>query len=152
MVAATLPWAAAACGDDSASSDTLPSMITTMITSPMWAKMLLAVIVIFPLGILLGFFFPTGMRLSREQNAADTPWYWALNGIFGVLCSALAVFFAIYFGISTNFYLSAACYTATLWCVYAMSGATVERRAPVAMGRAGGAQAAAKSALTSSEM
>jgi hypothetical protein len=120
----------------------LPELITAMITSPMWAKMILAVIVIFPLGILLGFFFPTGMRLAREQNAADTPWYWALNGIFGVLCSALAVFFAIYFGISTNFYLSAACYTATLFCVYAMSQAVVESRPALAMGRSVGAPSA----------
>jgi hypothetical protein len=33
-----------------------------------------------------------------------------LNGVFGVLCSALAVFVSIQFSISTNFLLAAACY------------------------------------------
>ena len=40
----------------------------------------------------MGLFFPTGMRLVRSIASNETPWYWSLNGIFGVLCSALAVF------------------------------------------------------------
>jgi hypothetical protein len=99
----------------------LPRVLTATITAPMWVKMVLSVLLIFPLGVVLGFFFPTGMKLARELNAPETPWYWALNGIFGVLCSALAVFFAIYFGIGTNFYFSALCYTSTVLCVYVMS-------------------------------
>jgi hypothetical protein len=76
-----------------------------------------AVLVISPLCVLLGFFFPIGMRLVREKMGSETPWYWALNGIFGVLCSAIAVFIAIYFGISANFYLAAACYALLSPCV-----------------------------------
>ena len=64
--------------------------------------------------LLLGLFVPVGMRLAAETASAETPWYWALNGIFGVLCSALAVLISIYVGISTNFYLAAACYTAVV--------------------------------------
>jgi hypothetical protein len=35
---------------------------------------------------------------------------WAINGVFGVLASALAVFVAIYFSISSNFWIGALCY------------------------------------------
>lgn len=35
-----------------------------------------------------------------------------------VLCSALTVFFSIFIGISTNFYLVAAAYALALWCIY----------------------------------
>ena len=52
---------------------------------------------------------PLSSRLTAEMS-----WYWALNGIFGVLCSALAVLISIYVAISVNFYIAAACYTAVL--------------------------------------
>jgi len=93
-------------------------LISNMITSVMLKKILVSILVIFPLGMLMGLFFPTGMRLVKGDS--ETPWYWALNGIFGVLCSALAVFFSIYFGISTNFYIAACCYAMLLICLYYM--------------------------------
>lgn len=96
----------------------LPVLLSGMITSPMPTKIITAVLVLFPLGLLMGLFFPTGMRLVRLLDSEDTPWYWALNGIFGVLCSALAVFFSINFGISTNFYIAALCYSALLATIY----------------------------------
>ena len=73
------------------------------------------------MGVVLGFFFPTGMRIAQRMGGAETPWYWALNGIFGVLCSALAVFFAIYWGIATNFTLGALCYAVAGVCLWRLS-------------------------------
>ncbi len=40
----------------------------------------------------------------------DTPWFWALNGVFGVLSSASAVFVSLYLGMTTNFAIAAICY------------------------------------------
>jgi hypothetical protein len=57
------------------------------------------------------------MRLVRGTRGSETPWYWALNGMFGVLCSALAVFVSIYIGISASLYVGAACYLSLLLCV-----------------------------------
>lgn len=54
---------------------------------------------------------------GKTRNTMAGSWYWALNGIFGVLFSALAVFFSIYFGIATNFYIGVACYTILLTCL-----------------------------------
>jgi hypothetical protein len=98
----------------------LPPLISEHITRPMLHKIILSIIVLFPLGILMGFFFPTGMKLVKAINDSQTPWYWALNGIFGVLCSALAVFISIYFGISTNFYIALFCYSGVLLCLYGL--------------------------------
>jgi hypothetical protein len=92
----------------------LTATVSSMITSPMLLKIGTSIGIIFPLGMLMGVFFPTGMRLAKPVVSSETPWYWALNGIFGVLASALAVFFSIYSSISTNFYIAAACYTALL--------------------------------------
>jgi spermidine synthase len=89
------------------------TMVEGMITQPIIIKIISSVAVILPLGFLMGFFFPTGMKLVKTRLGLQTPWFWALNGIFGVLCSALAVFNAIYFGISVNFYIAAICYGIT---------------------------------------
>ena len=98
----------------------LSMLLANMITSAMLTKILVSIAVIFPLGIIMGLFFPTGMRLVRAIRDEETPWYWALNGVFGVLASALAVFFSIFFGVSTNFYVAAGCYGLVLLCAVAL--------------------------------
>jgi hypothetical protein len=89
-------------------------ILAKMMTTTIMSKIVVSISVIFPMGLLMGLFFPTGMRLVNYVSSSDTPWYWALNGIFGVLCSALAVLISIYVGISTNFYIAAACYAFVL--------------------------------------
>ncbi len=96
----------------------LSYLIGRMVTATMPVKIVTSVLIIAPVGILLGFFFPTGMKLVDALGAEETPWYWALNGIFGTLCSALAVFLAIFSGISTNFYVAAAAYGLVVVFVY----------------------------------
>ncbi len=100
----------------------LSQLISQMITAPTSTKIAVSIAVLSPLGVLLGCFFPIGMRIFKSIGAAETPWYWALNGIFGVLCSALAVFISIYLSISTNFYIASACYMVVLICVARMAG------------------------------
>ncbi|MDP2923178.1 MAG: hypothetical protein Q8O30_05590 [Candidatus Omnitrophota bacterium] len=87
----------------------LPSVESQMVSSAMLTKIFISIIILVPLGFLLGIAFPTGMRLVSSE-VSETPWYWALNGIFSVLCSALAVFVSIYLGISINFYIASGCY------------------------------------------
>jgi len=105
----------------------LPVILSSLMASAMSVKILASILVIFPLGMLLGLFFPTGMRVFRDLQAAETPWYWALNGIFGVLCSALAVFISIYFGISTNFIIAALCYAAILFSLVRIDNSRRDR-------------------------
>jgi hypothetical protein len=92
----------------------LPLLGTSMVSAAMGAKIAASIAVIIPLGILLGFAFPTGMKIVRSARASETPWYWAINGVFGVLCAALTVFVSIYFGISASFYVAAGCYLGLL--------------------------------------
>ncbi|HVF29538.1 MAG TPA: hypothetical protein VNA22_01160 [Pyrinomonadaceae bacterium] len=95
----------------------LSFLVTESITQPIFTKALMCIAAIFPLGILLGFFFPSGMKLFKPLVSGDTPWFWALNGIFGVLSSATAVFISIYFGISINFYVAAICYAVLFFVI-----------------------------------
>jgi hypothetical protein len=91
-----------------------------MVPAPMSTKIVVSIAAIFPVGIVLGLFFPAGMRLVRSIHPQETPWYWALNGIFGVLSSAFAVFISIFLGISFNFYLAMICYALVLVCVLSL--------------------------------
>jgi hypothetical protein len=95
----------------------LPVVLASFVGAPTGLKIVVTVVMLAPLGVLLGMFFPCGMRLARLASADATPWYWALNGIFGVLCSALAVFISIHLGISTNLFIGAACYALLVPCV-----------------------------------
>jgi len=101
----------------------LSSIIANLISEAILVRITVSVLVIFPMGMLMGFFFPTGMRLAKSIAAGETPWYWALNGITGVLCSALAVLFSIFVGISLNFYLAAVCYAAVVVTLVALKRA-----------------------------
>jgi hypothetical protein len=65
---------------------------------------------IMPLGFLLGFAFPTGMRLVNAIDSQPTPWFWGINGATGVLASVLGVMFSMEFGINVTITIAAACY------------------------------------------
>ena len=65
---------------------------------------------ILPLGFLLGFAFPTGMRLVEAVDTEPTPWFWGINGATGVLASALGVVISMSAGIDTAILVSGLCY------------------------------------------
>ena len=88
----------------------LSTIISDTITSHIGFKIFVSIIIVFPVGLILGIYFPAGMRLVKNRFTQETPWFWALNGIFGVLSSALAIFISIYIGISVNFYIASVCY------------------------------------------
>ena len=67
-----------------------------------------------PAGILMGFGFPTGMRLTSARDPRPTVWFWGINGAAGVLSSALAVVVSITYGIGTTLVLGSICYLALI--------------------------------------
>jgi hypothetical protein len=77
---------------------------------PITGRAAVALAVIAPLGLLMGFGFPTGMRLVNAVDPRPTPWFWAINGSAGVLAASLAVVISIAASISTSLWLGAACY------------------------------------------
>ncbi|MFL5323357.1 MAG: hypothetical protein ACJ8A4_03815 [Microvirga sp.] len=70
----------------------------------------LAVAILAPAGLLMGFGFPTGMRLVSQISRGPTPWFWGINGAAGVLAGSIAVLTSIAFGIDTTLRLGALCY------------------------------------------
>jgi hypothetical protein len=73
-------------------------------------RAILCIITIAPAGLLLGFGFPTGMRLISAIDRRPTPWFWGVNGAAGTLASTVAVASSIAFGIGTTLTIGATCY------------------------------------------
>ncbi|HKY08024.1 MAG TPA: hypothetical protein VJQ55_07280, partial [Candidatus Binatia bacterium] len=73
-------------------------------------RIALCVALIAPAGFLLGFGFPTGMRLVSSIDPKPTPWFWGINGAAGVLASIVAVTLSLALGIGATLVLGALCY------------------------------------------
>jgi hypothetical protein len=79
-------------------------------TGVLWVRAAVCVAVIAPAGLLMGFAFPTGMRLVEAADPRPTPWLWGINGAAGVLASVLAVVTSIALGIGATLAIGAVCY------------------------------------------
>ena len=88
----------------------IPSVFQATTDQERWVRIGISLAAIMPLGFLLGFGFPTGIRLVEAIDAEPTPWFWGVNGATGVLASALGVIFSMTFGINVTMLISAACY------------------------------------------
>jgi len=73
-------------------------------------RILAAVLLLFPAGLLMGMAFPLAMKLASTRARELTPWFWGLNGAASVLASVLSVCIALTWSISTAFWTGWACY------------------------------------------
>jgi spermidine synthase len=74
------------------------------------ARAAICVATIAPGGLLMGFAFPTGMRLVSAIDERPTPWFWGINGAAGVLSAILAIVSSMAYGIGFTLLVGAACY------------------------------------------
>ncbi len=94
------------------------------LTTPL--RILAAVLLLCPAGLMMGMAFPLGMRMASARAADLTPWLWGLNGAASVLASVLGVCIALTWSISTAFWVGWLCYVVALGAF--VSAARVSRR------------------------
>ncbi len=70
----------------------LPSVITAMLAVPISLKILTTVVLLAPIGLLLGMAYPLGITILREFSEGLVPWAWGLNGAMSVVASVLATY------------------------------------------------------------
>lgn len=87
-----------------------PSVVEAFAGSGLLVRVLVSLAAIVPSGFLMGFGFPTGMRLINRIDPRPTPWFWAINGAAGVLATSAAVTTSITFSINTSLWIGAVCY------------------------------------------
>lgn len=74
----------------------------------------IAVVLLAPLGILLGMPFPTGMRVVDNKAPELFPWAWGVNGFFTVIGSVGAMLLGITFGFMVVLAIAGGCYLAAM--------------------------------------
>jgi SAM-dependent methyltransferase len=103
-------WAVATAGYIVLQTWWVPSLLLSFDSSSLSIRAMVSLAIILPAGLLMGFGFPTGMRLIAAIDRKPTPWFWGINGASGVLSAVVAVACSIAYGIAMTLMLAAMCY------------------------------------------
>jgi len=105
-----LGWAGLLCGYVMLMSLWFPPLVYIFEGHGLVVRVLISLLAIVPPGLLMGFGFPTGMRLVNALDARPTPWFWAVNGAAGVMAASMAVIISISYSINASLWIGAVCY------------------------------------------
>lgn len=98
------------------------SMVTLLIGLPLAVRILATVVVLAPVGLLLGVPFAYGLRLLDRVNPTLVPWAWAVNACTTVVGSVLAVILSMNFGFNAVLLASVAIYVIAFATVQTVTG------------------------------
>lgn len=91
-----------------------PRLLEQLGAAPTWARVIVSVALLFPMGMAMGMAFPLGMKAAAPKAQPLTPWLWGVNGATSVLGSVLAIALALEAGISTSFWAGFVAYLIAL--------------------------------------
>ncbi len=77
-------------------------------------RVMIVCLVLLPIGICLGIFFPSGLQLISQKYPESIAWAWGINAGFSVLGSMLAIILAQFYGFNEILLLSIAIYLLAL--------------------------------------
>jgi hypothetical protein len=107
----TLSWSAlAVVGAILFTSFFMPPVLSLTLGLAFPLRVALAVLLIAPLGLLLGVPFATGLRLVSKEASPLVPWAWAVNGFFTVIGSVGAMILGMALGFTAVLVIAAVCY------------------------------------------
>jgi len=87
-----------------------PRAIAAFAASTTPHRVLVAVGILFPMGLVMGMAFPLGLKLAASISSGLMPWLWGINGATSVCGSVFALVLALNAGISASFWAGVACY------------------------------------------
>ena len=87
-----------------------PKLFNMFLGDTMAVRMLVSVLMIFPLGMLMGMPFPLGVTLTNQVSQRLIPWVWGINGYATVIGSVLCVILALSFGFQAVIFVACGIY------------------------------------------
>jgi hypothetical protein len=72
--------------------------LPALLAWPFAARVVVVILLVAPLGLGLGTFFPWVLDRMKGEAASFTPWAWGVNGVFSVVAPILSVGFSMTFG------------------------------------------------------
>ena len=92
----------------------LSGLLTGLVWLPLPLKMAITVLLIAPLGFLMGMPFPSGLERLEQWHPASVRWAWSLNAAASVLGSVGALVCGIYLGLVQTIIIGGLFYVAAL--------------------------------------
>jgi hypothetical protein len=99
-------------------------------------RILAAIAMLFPVGLVLGMAFPIGIKSAGESRRSITPWLWAINGATSVCASVLSVVLAMAWGIQFAWWTGVICYVAAMLAVLADRTPVMDKKRELAVDQA----------------
>ncbi|HEX7671678.1 MAG TPA: hypothetical protein VF395_18925, partial [Polyangiaceae bacterium] len=99
----------------------LPWVEHQTLGAPFSVRVALTVGMLAPLGLVLGIFFPLGIRRAESIHPDLVPWAWGINGCASVISSILAVLLAMGFGFGIVWLVALATYVAGVGALLAFT-------------------------------
>ena len=91
-----------------------PVVLSAALALPLVWRILVALLLIAPLGVLLGLPFPTGLRVVAHEASVLVPWAWGVNGFFTVIGTTVALILGMAFGFTAVLMMAGLCYVLAL--------------------------------------
>src|SRR5262249_29262745 len=91
-----------------------PLVFSATLALPLVWRVLVAILLVAPLGALLGLPFPMGLYVVANEAAALVPWAWGINGFFTVIGTAVGLILGMAFGFKAVLVLASLCYVIAL--------------------------------------
>ncbi len=88
----------------------LPPLFAVVLDRPLAFRIAISVAALFPVGMLLGMFFPLGIRVVDRLDHRLVPWAWAVNGCTTVVGTVLAAMLGMSIGFTAVMIAAAALY------------------------------------------
>jgi hypothetical protein len=87
-----------------------PALVERLTQVPFSLRVLTTILLLLPLGFVMGIPFANGLRLVGRRQEATIPYLWGWNAVTSVAGSALAAGLAIWFSISAGMLAGSVCY------------------------------------------
>jgi len=94
-----------------------PILFRSTIQWPLLMRIIMTLLLVAPMGILLGVPFPTGIKAVSRESGAFIPWAWGVNGFFTVIGSVGAVILGMMLGFKIVILLAAAFYAIAIFLI-----------------------------------
>src|SRR3972149_1183917 len=91
-----------------------PAITGAFTASSTPVRIAISAAMLFPSGFLMGMAFPLGIRMAASRDGAPTAWYWGINGALSVISSVLAIFIAVFWGVTATLLAGLAAYLIAL--------------------------------------
>ena len=88
----------------------LPRLVPMLLPFSLSARIAVAVVLIAPLGLVMGMPFPRGLQQTGTGHLPAPPFYWGLNGVMSVIGSVTTVFIALRLGFQAAMLVGCAAY------------------------------------------